>query len=79
MYPLRSPLEGTVDYMLLRDALVAGLVTIREVSERGSVPDLLVDNRAGRPVLIVDGKEFVGAKQNRVANLTLLIVASRAV
>ncbi len=77
MYPLRSPLEGTVDYMLLRDALVAGLVTIREVSERGSVPDLLVDNRAECGVLIVDGEEFVGAKQNRVANLTLLLAPDR--
>ena len=77
MYPLRSQLEGTVDYMLLRDALAAGLVTIREVSERGSVPDLLVDNRAGCGVLIVDGEEFVGAKQNRVANLTLLIAPDR--
>lgn len=77
MYPLRSPLEGTVDYMLLRDALVAGLVTIREVSERGSVSDLLVDNRAERGVLIVDGEEFVGAKQNRVANLTLLLAPDR--
>ena len=77
MYPLRSQLEGTVDYMLLRDALVAGLVTIREVSERGSVSDLLVDNRAERPVLIVDGEEFVGAKQNRVANLTLLLAPDR--
>ena len=77
MYPLRSPLEGTVDYMLLRDALVAGLVTIREVSERGSVSDLLVDNRAECGVLIVDGEEFVGAKQNRVANLTLLLAPDR--
>ena len=77
MYPLRSQLEGTVDYMLLRDALEAGLVTIREVSERGSVPDVLVDNRAGRGVLIVDGEEFVGAKQNRVANLTLLTAPDR--
>ena len=77
MYPLRSRLEGTVDYMLLRDALAGGLVTIREVSERGSVPDLLVDNRAERPILIVDGEEFVGAKQNRVANLSLLVAAAR--
>ena len=76
MYPLRSQSEGAVDYMLLRDALVAELVTIREVSEQGSVPDLLVDNRARRPVLIVDGEEFVGAKQDRVANLTLLIAAA---
>ena len=34
-----------------------------------------MENRADRPALIVDGEELVGAKQNRVANLTLLLPA----
>ena len=62
-------------YPLLEEALRRELVTIREVSEGGSVPELAVENRADRPVLIVDGEELVGAKQNRVANLTMLIPA----
>ena len=47
------------------------------MSEGGSVPELKVENRADLPVLIVDGEELVGAKQNRVANLTMLIPADR--
>ena len=77
MFPLRSQSETAVDYLLLGDALAAKLVTVREVSEAGSVSDLIVDNRADKPVLVVDGEELVGAKQNRVANLTLLVAAGR--
>ena len=78
MFPLRSRSEDTIDYLLLGDALATGQVTVREVSERGSVSDLMVDNRANQPVLIIDGEELVGAKQNRVVNLTLLMPAAKS-
>ena len=42
------------------------------------MPELQVENRSERMVLILDGEELVGAKQNRVVNTTLLI-AARAV
>jgi hypothetical protein len=45
------------------------------VSEGGSVPHLLFINDAMRPVLLLDGEELVGAKQNRVLNLTVLAAA----
>jgi len=75
VFPLTSDLPGRLRYLLLEDGLRKDLVTIREVSEGGSVPELKMENRAGLPVLIVDGEELVGAKQNRVANLTMLIPA----
>jgi len=77
VFPLTSDLPGRLRYLLLEDGLRKDLVTIREVSEGGSVPELKMENRAGLPVLIVDGEELVGAKQNRVANLTMLIPADR--
>jgi hypothetical protein len=52
---------------------------VTEVSESGSVPELLVLNDLGRPVLIVDGEELVGAKQNRIVNLTILVPAKSRV
>lgn len=73
VFPLTSPVTSDLRYLLLEEGLRKDLVTIREVSEGGSVPELAVKNRADRPVLIVDGEELVGAKQNRVANLTMLI------
>jgi hypothetical protein len=63
-------------YLLLNDAMAAGLVSVGEVSEGGSVPELLLENRADRPVLAVDGQELVGARQNRVLNLSLLLAAA---
>jgi hypothetical protein len=40
-------------------------VTIEEVSEGGDVPT----------VLLLDGEELIGAKQNRVLNTTVLVAA----
>jgi len=44
-----------------------------EVSEGGSVPQLKVVNKAARMILILDGEELVGAKQNRIVNTTILV------
>ena len=77
VFPLTTGFRSKLRYLLLEEGLRKDLVTIREVSEGGSVPELKVENRSGLPVLIVDGEELVGAKQNRVANLTMLIPAER--
>jgi hypothetical protein len=71
-----AELHGTPNYLVLDDALARGGVEITEVSEQGRVPDLRVVNRGPEPVLIVDGEELVGAKQNRVVNLTILVPAA---
>ena len=49
---------------------------ITEVSLQGSVPELRVINRGTKPVFILDGEELVGAKQNRVVNLSILVPAA---
>jgi hypothetical protein len=66
------------DYAVLDDALASGFFEITEVSEQGSVANLKVVNRGPNPVLIIDGEELVGAKQNRVVNLTILVAAQSA-
>jgi hypothetical protein len=63
------------NYVTLDEALHAKTCEITEVSDHGSVPELRVVNRGLDPVLIVDGEELVGAKQNRVVNLTILVAA----
>lgn len=50
---------------------------VEEVSEDGDVPNLAVTNRGDRPILITEGEILVGAKQNRVVNITVLVAASR--
>jgi len=62
-------------YLTLDEAIAGGLVEIGEVSEGGSVPHIQVRNKAQQPVLLVDGEELVGAKQNRIVNLTIMVPA----
>ncbi len=73
--PLLRPGTAEPGYLTLGEALARGLTRVTEVSEGGSVPQLLFINDAVRPVLLLDGEELVGAKQNRVLNLTVLAPA----
>ncbi len=75
MVPLLTCSPAQANYLLLDEALQAGLIDVGEVSTGGSVPELQVINKADRPVLILDGEELVGAKQNRIVNATILIAA----
>ena len=61
------------EYVTLPEALASGRFRITEVDEGGSVPDLVVFNEGDAAVLILDGEEVRGAKQNRVLNATVLI------
>lgn len=75
MFPLLRSDADAVDYLLLDEALSGGCARITEVSESGSVPELALSNDCRKPVLLLDGEELVGAKQNRILNLSLLASA----
>ncbi|MBA3239945.1 MAG: hypothetical protein H0T60_01800 [Acidobacteria bacterium] len=71
--------EREMPYIELDEALKGNLVEVTEVSEQGSVPTLRVVNRADRDVIILDGEQLVGAKQNRIVNTTVVIPARETV
>ncbi len=71
--PLIAPADGTFQYRTLGEALATWDIAITEVSAAGSVPELMVVNRANKPVLLIDGEELAGAKQNRVLNTSILL------
>ncbi len=76
MFPLFSErLAAGPEYVTLKEALSAGVLTVTEVSEGGSVPNLSVENRGRIAVLLLDGEELSGAKQNRILNTTILVPA----
>ena len=52
--------SGTFDYITLDQAISQNLIQITEVSESGSVPELLLENNGPSPVLLMDGEELVG-------------------
>ena len=73
MTPLLNPAARGAPYLTLEEAMAKGSLSVQEVSEGGRVPELLVTNSASRPVFILDGEHLLGAKQNRVVNLSIMV------
>ncbi len=74
IYPLFAPAKGP-QVVTLVEALKAQTAEVCEVSEGGSVPELLVKNNGGLPLLLLDGEELIGAKQNRILNTSIFVKA----
>ena len=72
MTPVLGEPFSSLRYLTLDEALGQGVAHVREVSESGIVGEVLFVNESDRPVLLLDGEELVGAKQNRILNLTVL-------
>jgi hypothetical protein len=77
--PLLAREESRLPFLEIEEALRDGLVEITEVSEAGSVPNLQVTNKSLADILILDGEELIGAKQNRVVNTTIVVPAASSV
>jgi hypothetical protein len=75
VFPLFADSNGQAQYLVSEEALAGGAATIEEVSEAGSVPDLLVENRSDLRLLLLEGEELKGAKQNRILNTSVLVAA----
>ena len=69
--PLFPRTDPRADYVTLEEALPLGF-RITEVDAAGSVPELLAFNPLDKAVLLYDGEELLGAKQNRILNVTVL-------
>jgi hypothetical protein len=71
LFPRRDPVA---EYVTLDEALPRGF-RVDETSEGGTVPELVVSNPTDVRVLLYDGEELVGAKQDRILNVTVLVEA----
>ena len=73
VFPIVFP--GTVepDYLTLEQAIDSGVLVVTEVDASGNVNRLKLRNNASRSVLLVEGEELKGAKQNRIVNASFLI------
>ena len=75
LFPRHDPVA---DYLTLDEGLAQGL-RISETSDAGTVPELVVENPLAERVLLYDGEELVGAKQNRILNVSVLVEAKASV
>lgn len=74
VFPLLSKGENPApEYIPSSVAFDEHGMRVEEIVEQGSVPNLMVINPASVAVLLLDGEELRGAKQNRIVNTSILI------
>jgi hypothetical protein len=73
--PLFPRGQPRAEYVTLEEAIPLGF-TITELDAEGAVPQLLATNPLESKVLLYDGEELLGAKQDRILNVTVLVAAS---
>jgi hypothetical protein len=74
VFPLVSPPTPELPVQLLVEALRAGTFRITE-SGGGTVPTLVAHNEADTAILLLDGEQLLGAKQNRIVSRSILLPA----
>ncbi len=72
--PLFPRTDPRAEYLTLDEAIPLGF-HVTELDTAGSVPELLAKNPLDSNVLLYDGEELLGAKQNRILNVTVLVPA----
>lgn len=66
--------EGEVsDYRSMPEAMARGELIVMEVSPEGVVGEVLVINRGAVPVMVLEGEEWSGGRQNRVPTRSVLV------
>jgi hypothetical protein len=78
IFPLLAERAPELPYALLADALAAGTVHVGEVGQ-GTVPALMARNDGDLDVLVLDGEQLIGSKQNRMTNRSLLLPAGSTI
>lgn len=74
VFPLLAGDGVELPYALLADAIGGGTLTIGEVGQ-GTVPTLLAENSGELDVLVLDGEQLIGSRQNRMTNRSILLAA----
>ena len=69
----------SVEADLLAESLARGTTEVAEVDEKGDVNRVVVRHHGRWPLLLIDGEELIGAKQNRVLNASFLVAPGSAV
>lgn len=73
VFPVFTENGIELDYITLDQALQNNLIDITEKDIGGSVPELKVTSKSDHNILLMDGEELVGAKQNRILNTSIII------
>ena len=75
LFAIKGSNNTSFHYITLSHAYENKVVEVKETSEEGSVSELLFINNSDTPILIIEGQELLGAKQNRIINVSILVPA----
>jgi hypothetical protein len=78
VFGLQWPATPNLVYSTMDEAMSAGTLDVTEVSAEGSVPELKVQSRSDVMTFLMAGEQLIGAKQNRVLNVSLMVGAHTA-
>lgn len=73
LFPIFAQEHEVLPVVSLKQAMARNEFVVSEISEQGSVPQLRVINSGDRAVFVLAGQELVGAKQNRVTSVSVLV------
>lgn len=72
-FPVPTRGDHPPEYLTLTEALQQRLAAITEVSAAGQVPNVKVANQSELYLLLLEGEELLGARQNRTLNTSILL------
>lgn len=75
VFGIRNKANKKPDFLTLDIGLDMGIIEITELDDAAVVSEVIVKNNAVTPLLILDGEEVIGSKQNRIFNSTTIIEA----
>ena len=76
LFAIKGSNNTSFHYITLSQAYENKVVEVKETSDEGSVSELLFINNSDTPILIIEGQELLGAKQNRIINISILVPAN---
>ena len=62
------------NFTTLKSALDKNELIISEISTSGTVPQLQCKSKTNKLILVLAGEEIIGAKQNRITNISFIVV-----
>ena len=78
LFPVLFPGVIAPYYLTLEQAIDSGVLLVTEIDASGNVNRLKLRNNSKQPILLVEGEELKGAKQNRTVNASFLIAGKTA-
>ena len=79
MFPLEAEISEKENYLDFTEQIRLGTVEVTEVDSSGLVPTLFVENKNEDTVFILDGEHLVGAKQDRIVNMSILVPPAKKI